>query len=86
MYGNGWLDYMARAEDVMSLAWRSSPFNEKRQGLCRTNTADDRKRRKEVARELTRRREAELAVKRLRKTCDGCPRGEVFRSDRTYCM
>lgn len=58
MYGNGWLDYMERAEDAMALAWRSSPFNEKRKGLCHTNAADDRKRRKEVAMELTRRREA----------------------------
>ena len=76
MYGNGWLDYMERAEDVMALTWRSSPFNEKRKGLCHTNTADDRKRRKEVARELTRRREAELAAKRQFKTCDGCPKNK----------
>lgn len=69
MYGNGWLDYMERAEDVMALAWRSSPFNEKRKGLCRTNTADDRKRRKEVARELTRKRESEIKAQKERGKC-----------------
>lgn len=54
----------------MALAWRSSPFNEKRKGLCRTNTADDRKRRKEVARELTRKRESEIKAQKERGKCN----------------
>lgn len=62
MYGLGWLDYIARVEGEMA--------------RYRTNTADDRKRRKERARMLTRKREAELAVKKLHKACDGhCEEG-----------
>lgn len=54
MYGYGWLDYMADAASVASALAPRPPFGERRPGLCSTNTADDRRRRKNRARELTR--------------------------------
>ena len=54
MYDKVWLDYMADAAAFASLLAPRPPFSERRQGLCGTNTADDRRRRKERARELTR--------------------------------
>ena len=54
MYDKVWLDYMADAAAFASLLEPLPPFRERRQGLCSTNTANDRRRRKDRARELTR--------------------------------
>ena len=53
MYGKGWLDYMASASDFAKLL-TPRLFPERRQGLCKPNTAYDRRQRKERARKLTR--------------------------------
>lgn len=60
----GMSDAMRYMHDAFS---SSSPFREKRKGLCRTNDADDRKKRKERARELTRKRMAEIEAERRAK-------------------
>lgn len=49
----GWLDCMSRAMDTMRDCGHKL-FPERRVGLCRHNTPDDRRRRKDRARELTR--------------------------------
>lgn len=69
MNGYGWSgDAMGEAmrfiNESLSL---HSPFREKRKGYCRTNDADDRKKRKERARELTRKRMAEIEAERRAK-------------------